>query len=150
MLINRNDVFKLNKKEKVIHVKEVSLPVCLVNLMSNLIIIFLIFFFQEIILGYNKTSHRLFLIPSIFLFTKLTAIFIVFAEVFLHIWAHRKNNNNTNMKIYYRSPLHIVSSEFCAICRTQSDMDQVSKIQDERKRTRSLHLNLKQVSRTIS
>uniref|UniRef100_A0A1L8DA82 Putative conserved plasma membrane protein n=1 Tax=Nyssomyia neivai TaxID=330878 RepID=A0A1L8DA82_9DIPT len=111
----RNDVYTLTNKERVIHLKE------------------------EIILGYNKTSHRMFLIPSLFFFFKLTAIFIIFIETLLHIWAHRRNARNTNPGIYFRSPMHVVSSQFCAICRSESSMKRVKMIQDERIRIRRLH-----------
>ncbi|XP_059615571.1 uncharacterized protein LOC132261064 [Phlebotomus argentipes] len=110
-----SDVYTLSNKERVMHLKE------------------------EIILGYNKTSHRMFLIPSLFLFFRLTAIFIITVETLLHIWAHRRNSRNTNPCIYYRSPLHVVSSQFCAICRSESSMKRVKKIQDERTRIRRLH-----------
>ncbi|GAB0093210.1 uncharacterized protein DMENIID0001_082860 [Sergentomyia squamirostris] len=110
-----NDVYTLTNKDKVMHLKE------------------------EIILGYNKTSHRMFLIPSLFLFFKLTAIFLFTVETLLHIWAHRRNSRNMNPCIYYRSPLHVISSQFCAICRSESSMKRVKKIQDERMRIRRLH-----------
>uniref|UniRef100_A0A7G3AGN7 Putative secreted protein n=2 Tax=Lutzomyia longipalpis TaxID=7200 RepID=A0A7G3AGN7_LUTLO len=81
----------------------------------------------------------MFLIPSLFFFFKLTAIFIIFLETLLHIWAHRRNSRNTNPCIYFRSPLHVVSSQFCAICRSESSMKRVKMIQDERIRIRRLH-----------
>ncbi|XP_055700963.1 uncharacterized protein LOC129800531 isoform X2 [Phlebotomus papatasi] len=120
-----NDVYTLSNKDRVMHLKE------------------------EIILGYNKTSHRMFLIPSLFLFFKLTAIFIITVETLLHIWAHRRNSRNKNPCIYYRSPLHVVSSQFCAICRSESSMKRVKKIQDERTRIRRLH-QLDFVTRTLT
>ena len=106
------------------------------------------FRFQQIILGCNKTSHRLFLIPSLFIFARLSAALMVVVEVCLHVWAHKKNTKNTNPNIYYRSPLHIVTSQFCALCRNQSEMDQVYKLQD--KRNRSWRMHLKDMARTIS
>lgn len=102
-------------------------------------------YLQDIILGCNKTSHRLFLLPSFFLFFRLCAPVIEIIEIFLHVWAHKKNSQNTDENFYYRSPLHIVTSQFCAVCRNKKQMDQVSKLQDERMRNWRLHL--KNVSR---
>lgn len=102
-------------------------------------------FQKEIILGYNKTSHRLFLIPSLFFFFKTTALLLLFCELILHIWAHRKNRTNLNDGVYYRSPMHVISSEFCALCRHSKNMAEVSKIQDGRRAEK-----LRQITRNIS
>lgn len=95
---------------------------------------------QEIILGCNKTSHRLFLIPSLFIFTRIFAPLILLIEVYLHVWAHRKNSRNTNANIYYRSPLHIITAQFCANCRNHSEMEQVSRLQDKRLQSWRQHI----------
>lgn len=99
-------------------------------------------------MGCNKTSYRLFLIPSIFFFTKVIGAIIMVLEILIHIWAHHKNKRNTNPSIYYRSPLHIITSQFCGICRNEFEMEQVSKLQD--RRTKNRRLNLKVVTRTIA
>jgi len=71
---------------------------------------------EKIILGHNKTSHRLFLIPSLFIFPRIAAIILMVAEITLHVWSHSKNTRNDNPKIYYRSPLHALTSQFCSFC----------------------------------
>ncbi|CAG9801060.1 unnamed protein product [Chironomus riparius] len=83
---------------------------------------------EEIIFGYNKFSHRLFLIPSFFLFPKLGAIYIIVVELVLHIWAHHKNKRNQNPKIYYRSPLDILTSQFCNFCRETKDLQDLQRV----------------------
>ncbi|XP_058462614.1 uncharacterized protein LOC131437355 [Malaya genurostris] len=87
---------------------------------------------KETILGYNKTSHLLLLIPSLFIVSKLAAILIIFIEAALHIWAHKKNNSNSNPDIYYRSPMHITTKHFCGICRDQRQMNKIEQLQDKR------------------
>lgn len=69
-------------------------------------------------------------------------------EVALHLWSHKNNQRNTNKMIYYRSPLHVITSQFCAVCRQEREMEQVSKLQDRRKR--SWHFHLEAVARRIS
>lgn len=71
---------------------------------------------------------------------RLWAPLIVIVEICLHVWAHKKNSRNTNENIYFRSPLHIATAQFCAICRNQTEMDQVSKLQDKRQQNWRLHL----------
>ncbi|KAJ6633175.1 hypothetical protein Bhyg_16019, partial [Pseudolycoriella hygida] len=103
--IDPNDTFTLTKKEEVITLQE------------------------EIILGCNKTSHRLFLIvASMFFFTRICAVLALLIELSMHIWAHKKNCRNSNPNIYYRSPLHIFTSQFCIVCRHESAMDQLTDI----------------------
>jgi len=122
--IDPNDSFTLSKKEQVITLQE------------------------EIILGCNKTSHRLFLIvPSLFFFTRVVAVFAVLIELSMHVWAHKTNNKNLNPNIYYRSPLHIITSQFCIVCRHESSMDQVIKLQDQR--NKHWRLSLKNVAKNI-
>lgn len=92
-------------------------------------------------MGYNKTSHRLFLIPSLFICFRLCAPLMAVIEICLHVWAHKKNARNTNANIYYRSPLHIMTSQFCAVCRNRSEMDQVSKLHVKRQQNWRHHFN---------
>ncbi|XP_053952835.1 uncharacterized protein LOC128859781 isoform X2 [Anastrepha ludens] len=78
---------------------------------------------NDILLGYTKETYILFLIPSLFYFT-LTFTFILLAiEGFLHCWAHKKNSLNTNKSYYFRSPLHLLTSQFCARCRCECEME---------------------------
>lgn len=101
-------------------------------------------------MGYNKTGHRLFFIitTSLSLFTRVAVMLAVFLEVAMHVWAHSKNCKNSNPTIYYRSPLHEFTSQFCTRCRHESSMNQVIKMQDERHRNWQM-LNLKEISRTM-
>lgn len=121
-LKDSRETFTLSDKERVIGLKE------------------------EIILGCNKTSHRMFLIPSLLLYSRLAAFLIIILEIFLHMWAHRKNYKNTNPNVYYRSPLHILSEQFCTLCRLQYECDHIGKLQE---RSQRLHNQLKHVTRTL-
>lgn len=112
--LDSQETFTLTSKRKVIELKEVSFtlepPISVPKVKDTA------FPFQKIILGHNKTSHRLFLIPSLFFFPRIAAIFIMVTEITLHVWSHRKNTRNDNPKIYYRSPLHALTSQFCNLC----------------------------------
>lgn len=87
---------------------------------------------QEITVGYNSTAHLLFLLPLLFVTPKLFALVISFVEVMLHMWAHRKNSTNGNPDVYYRSPMHVVTRQFCEVCRHERLMGRVGKLQDVR------------------
>uniref|UniRef100_A0A182K9B2 Uncharacterized protein n=1 Tax=Anopheles christyi TaxID=43041 RepID=A0A182K9B2_9DIPT len=87
---------------------------------------------EEITVGYNSTAHLLFLLPLLFMTPKLFALVISFVEVMLHMWAHRKNSTNGNPDVYYRSPMHVVTRQFCEICRHERLMGRVGKLQDVR------------------
>uniref|UniRef100_A0A6M2DP53 Putative conserved plasma membrane protein n=1 Tax=Xenopsylla cheopis TaxID=163159 RepID=A0A6M2DP53_XENCH len=89
---------------------------------------------EDIILGQNTMSHRLLLfLPVLFVFPKLPTVLIAIFEILVHMWCHKKNKQLSDPGLYYRSPLHIVTSEYCAYCRNQKQMDKISKIQDKRK-----------------
>lgn len=137
--IDTVDNYTLFKKEEVINLHEVnsylftyqrSIAIEFELMGRNLCLAIA----QEIILGCNKTSHRLFLIPTIFMCFRFYAVAMAFVEIFLHVWAHKKNARNTNEHIYYRSPLHIITSQFCASCLHKRQMDKVSKLQEKRQK----------------
>lgn len=111
--LDAKETYSLSSKEKVMELKEVIDVYCLLRCFQLTI---RPTSFQKIILGYNKTSHRLFLIPSLFMFPRVAAIFIVITEIAMHVWSHSKNIRNDNPKIYYRSPLHALTSQFCSLC----------------------------------
>nr|XP_019546863.2 uncharacterized protein LOC109417191 isoform X1 [Aedes albopictus] len=119
-----NSSYPLASREKMMHLKE------------------------EIILGYNKTSYLLLLIPPLFIMPKLALMLILLTEVALHRWAHKKNACNTNPETYYRTPLHIMTSQFCGICRHERQMDWIVKLQD--KRMRQMQNYFRRVTRTIA
>lgn len=106
-------------------------------------------FQEEIISGYNKTSHRLFflIITSLTLFTRFVVLGGILLEFGMHAWAHRRNSRNSNPTIYFRSPLHIFTSHFCICCRHETAMNQVIKMQNQRHR--NWQLNLKDMTRTL-
>lgn len=78
---------------------------------------------REILLGYSKANYIMFLVPTLFIFNIYVYIFLSLVEIFLHCWAHTVNGLNMNKSIYYRSPLHVLSSQFCAKCRSESEME---------------------------
>lgn len=116
--LNTQETYTLTSKERVIELKEVSETLLAdyhrISIRSV--------HFQKIILGYNKTSHRLFLIPSLFFFPRFAAIILMITEITLHVWSHSKNTRNANPKIYYRSPLHALTSQFCSLCLETKDL----------------------------
>ncbi|XP_043248759.1 uncharacterized protein LOC122395341 [Colletes gigas] len=57
---------------------------------------------------------------------------LTFLEVSLHVWAHHKNKALKNASVYFRSPFHGISSEFCALCQNETCMDRVGKMQQIR------------------
>lgn len=91
----------------------------------------------EVTLGY-KPTHKLFLIPSLFFFFKITALVLLFCELVLHIWAHRMNYRNKDSLMFYRSPLHLISSQFCAHCTSEVRMIKLGRIQDKRREAKRL------------
>lgn len=92
---------------------------------------------RNITLGY-KTTHRLFLIPSLFFFFRITALLMLFCELIMHLWAHRKNSRNTDETVFYRSPLHLFTSEFCGICKSDTGMKRLGQMQDRRREAKRL------------
>ncbi|XP_058126484.1 uncharacterized protein LOC131281915 [Anopheles ziemanni] len=87
---------------------------------------------EEITVGYNSAAHLLYLLPLLFMTPKLFALVISFVEMILHVWAHRKTGTNGNPSVYYRSPMHVVTRNFCEICRHERLMGRVGKLQDVR------------------
>ncbi|CAL7933548.1 unnamed protein product [Xylocopa violacea] len=53
---------------------------------------------------------------------------LMFIETSLHIWAHHKNKTLKNASVYFRSPFHAISAEFCALCQNETCMNRVSKM----------------------
>lgn len=75
-----------------------------------------------------------------FVYFRFYAVLMAFAEIFLHVWAHKKNAKNTDQHVYYRSPLHIITSQFCAACIHKKQMDKVSQLQEKRMKNWQHHL----------
>lgn len=57
---------------------------------------------------------------------------LMFVELSLHIWAHHKNKALKDSIVYFRSPFHGISCEFCALCQNETCMDRVGKMQQIR------------------
>lgn len=80
----------------------------------------------------NEVSTLLlFLIPSLCCFPIILCTIIVL-EIAIHVWAHRKNKTLKDPNVYYKSPMHIYISEFCAICCEDTSKAKIGKIQDKR------------------
>lgn len=77
----------------------------------------------------------------------MSAVAVAFIELTMHCWSHAKNSKNSNPNIYYRSPMHILTSQFCIVCRHESSMDQVIKLQDQR--NKHWRLSLRNVAKNI-
>ncbi|XP_050093305.1 uncharacterized protein LOC126576182 [Anopheles aquasalis] len=95
---------------------------------------------EEITVGYNSSAHLIYLLPLLFMTPKLFALIITLVEVILHMWAHRKNaaaaaaasGDSHRPDVYYRSPMHVVTRNFCEVCRHERLMGRVGKLQDVR------------------
>ncbi|XP_035717231.1 uncharacterized protein LOC118439604 [Vespa mandarinia] len=70
-------------------------------------------------------------LPAIIYSRWFLALLMIF-EVILHVWAHHKNKSLKNAGVYFRSPFHAISSEFCALCQNETCMDRVGKLQQKR------------------
>ncbi|XP_017752595.1 PREDICTED: uncharacterized protein LOC108545473 [Eufriesea mexicana] len=57
---------------------------------------------------------------------------LMFFEMSLHVWAHHKNKTLKDANVYFRSPFHGISSEFCALCQNETCMNRVDKMQQIR------------------
>lgn len=55
-----------------------------------------------------------------------------YVKVILHMWAHHKNKTLKNASVYFRSPFHAISAEFCALCRNENCMNRIGKLQQIR------------------
>ncbi|PSN44930.1 hypothetical protein C0J52_15008 [Blattella germanica] len=87
-------------------------------------------FFQD----NQNISPILFLLPTIFLFpfpAWLTVISLI-VEITLHMWAHKTNRKCNDPHLLYRSPLHILTSQFCALCKSKRYMEKIGQLQDAR------------------
>ncbi|XP_013105659.1 uncharacterized protein LOC106085791 [Stomoxys calcitrans] len=105
---------------------------------------------NDIILGYNKSNYRMLLLPTLFCFNIYAALVIMIVETFFHFWAHFKNGINMNKDFYYRSPLHVITSQFCAKCRCESEMEvNIFRALNKQMRLARKSQTLKEVSKAI-
>lgn len=70
-------------------------------------------------------------LPAIIYFRWFLMLLMLF-EVALHVWAHHKNKALKNASVYFRSPFHAISAEFCALCQNETCMNRVGKMQQMR------------------
>lgn len=88
----------------------------------------------NILAGSNQLSYRLLLIPTLVMaFPGLLTVCLSLFEVFIHVQCHKKNKVLKNPQLYYRSPFHVVTSIFCAVCRECDASSKIGHLQDQRK-----------------
>ncbi|XP_043286390.1 uncharacterized protein [Venturia canescens] len=81
--------------------------------------------------SFAQTNPIFLFLVAIVYFRWILALFTIF-EVVFHIWTHHKNKRLKNTNVFFRSPFHGVTSEFCALCQNENCMDKVGKIQEIR------------------
>ncbi|XP_063546222.1 uncharacterized protein LOC134754077 [Cydia strobilella] len=86
---------------------------------------------ENIIRGSNMFSPRLLLIPAVF--PAVLIMLLIIAEVFLHVCCHEQNKSLKNPSLYYSSPLHMVTSIFCGVCRENEMSSKIGQLQDLRR-----------------
>lgn len=69
---------------------------------------------------------------TLLFFAPVFGVLISILEFVIHVWTHKKNKKMRNMNIYYRSPLHDITSEFCSICVDENTKNKITKLQDKR------------------
>ncbi|PNF41050.1 hypothetical protein B7P43_G07675 [Cryptotermes secundus] len=74
------------------------------------------------------------LLPTLFLFPSPAwlTVFSIFIELCLHMWTHKTNKYCKDSRLRYRSPLHVLSSQFCALCKSRRNAQKISRLQDAR------------------
>lgn len=81
--------------------------------------------------SFGQTNPICLFLPAIIYFRWVLVVLMI-VEVVLHVWAHHKNKFLKDAGVYFRSPFHGISSEFCALCQSETCMDRVGKIQQIR------------------
>ncbi|KAK7862027.1 hypothetical protein R5R35_002164 [Gryllus longicercus] len=78
-------------------------------------------------------SPILFMLPTVFLFPAWASVLLIVFELICHAYVHKKNKLlPRTSKLVYRSPLHLITSVFCAYCQSDKLMIKIGKMQDER------------------
>lgn len=79
-------------------------------------------------------SPLVLLLPTLFLFPSPAwlTVFSILIELCLHMWTHKTNKYCKDTRLRYRSPLHVLSSQFCALCKTRRNTQKISRLQDAR------------------
>ncbi|XP_067613231.1 uncharacterized protein [Eurosta solidaginis] len=106
---------------------------------------------NDIILGYRKANYQTFLIPTFFCFKVGFYLILMIIETILHLRSHHKNVLNSNKAYFFRSPLHLLTSQFCGICRGEKEMDiEIFKMLNKQMRGSRQSKTLKDVSKVIA
>jgi hypothetical protein len=79
-------------------------------------------------------SPIVFLLPTLFLFPfpAWLTVFSILIELCLHMWTHKTNKHYKGSHLRYRSPLHVLTSHFCALCKSKRNMQKIGRLQDAR------------------
>ncbi|XP_030371872.1 uncharacterized protein LOC115622145 isoform X2 [Scaptodrosophila lebanonensis] len=106
---------------------------------------------SNIILGYERNHCLLFLIPTLFCHNLFLAILMALLEIGLHMLSHYKNGLTMHKNLHFRSPMHVLTSQFCAICRTETDsqFNRIFDILNEQMRKSHRSGTLKNISKAI-
>lgn len=89
---------------------------------------------ENILAGSNTTSPRMLLIITTCLgFSSFICVILMLLETFLHIRCHKKNKKLTDPNLYYRSPFHVITSNFCGVCRETEMASKIVQMQDKRR-----------------
>ncbi|XP_033223723.1 uncharacterized protein LOC117177251 [Belonocnema kinseyi] len=70
-------------------------------------------------------------LPAI-IYCKWCIAILLVMETILHVYSHRKNKILKDPSVYYQSPFHGISSQFCALCQSETCMNRVGKMQQAR------------------
>jgi hypothetical protein len=81
-----------------------------------------------------KISPLVLLLPTLFLFPSPAwlAVLSILIELCLHIWTHKTNKYCKDPRLRYRSPLHVLTSKFCALCKSRRNIQKINRLQDAR------------------
>ena len=81
--------------------------------------------------SFAQTNPIFLILIAIVYFQWILALLLIF-EVVFHVWTHHKNKTLKHLNVYFRSPFHGVTAEFCALCQNETCMDRVGKMQEIR------------------
>lgn len=89
---------------------------------------------QKFLNGTRKFCPVIFLLPILFLFPfpAWLTVFSIIIELCLHMWTHKTNKYYKDSHLRYRSPLHVLTSQFCALCKSKRIMKKIGRLQDAR------------------
>ncbi|KAK6626922.1 hypothetical protein RUM44_009399 [Polyplax serrata] len=80
----------------------------------------------------RNVSPLVFVLPTLLIFPTWASILCLLWEACMHIWSHQRNKWKKNHHVEYRSPLHLLSSQFCIHCRSRKWKEKISEIHKKR------------------